>query len=293
MTKRILCVLLSILLCGSYLNYIPAKANETTVGNTTALYTATDDLNRTLDTTTLEDSSKVVGLFYFLWLGADSAEGPYDVSEIIANNSEAASSNEAWIAAGGGKTGERHWWGESLFGYYRSTDEWVIERDVQMLTDAGVDFLALDYSNGNEYQKQLLVLLKTLDKYYQQGYDVPQLTFLTCVNPVSVVPSLIENVYDAYPEYKHLWYEVDEKPLLLLRTKFLGLSVDEGGFTQEQFNTWSEKFTIRNSRWPRDTGETGYGEFPWMDLNDRQEKHTWNDGTSIMSVCMHNQPCRK
>lgn len=284
MTKRILCVLLSILLCGSYLNYIPAKANETTVGNTTALYTATDDLNRTLDTTTLEDSSKVVGLFYFLWLGADSAEGPYDVSEIIANNSEAASSNEAWIAAGGGKTGERHWWGESLFGYYRSTDEWVIERDVQMLTDAGVDFLALDYSNGNEYQDQLLVLLKTLDKYYKQGYDVPQLTFLTFVNPVSVVPSLIENVYDAYPEYEHLWYQVDEKPLLLLRTKFLGLSAAEGGFSSEQFESWSNKFTIRNSRWPRDTDDTGYGEFPWMDFNNQQEKYAWADGTTIMSV---------
>ena len=155
-------------------------ADTSSVNNTTNLYSATDDLERVVEVTGDElipdyDNSKEVGIFYFLWLGASSVDGPYDVSAVLEKNPNAAEEAISWLVAGGGATGTRHWWGESLFGYYRSMDEWVVERDVQMLTDAGIDFLAIDYSNATEYPEQLKVLLKALDKYYQQGFRLPLL----------------------------------------------------------------------------------------------------------------------
>ena len=133
------------------------KADTSAYNNTTYLMAATDDLGRTVDVVKGADSEKQVGIFYFLWLGASSAEGPYDVSKIKEKDPDAAQDSVNWLLAGGGAAGQRHWWGESLFGYFRSTDEWVAERDVMMLTDAGIDFVAMDYSNATEYPAQLLV----------------------------------------------------------------------------------------------------------------------------------------
>ena len=217
------------------------------------------------------DKDRHVGVFYFLWMGVVSAEGPYDVSKIKENDPNAAASNEAWLAAGGGEVGDYHWWGESLFGYYRSSDVWVMERDVQMLTDAGVDFLALDYSNAVDYSDQLILLTQVLDKYYQQGYDVPKITFITKASSGSMVMNLYKRYYQVYPEYSHLWYEMDGKPLMV------GIS-DDAKITEEcrAFFTW------RHPQWPRETYRDDG--FPWMDFTYPQNVYGNETGTTIMSV---------
>ena len=227
--------------------------------------------DRAVSTAVRENKDRQVGMFYFLWMGAVSTEGPYDVSKIVANNPNAASSNEAWLTAGGGEVGDYHWWGESLFGYYRSSDAWVIERDVQMLTDAGVDFLALDYSNAVDYSDQLLILTQVLDKYFRQGYDVPKITFITKASSGSMVMNLYKRYYQAYPQYAHLWYELDGKPLMV------GLS-DDARITEEcrAFFTW------RHPQWPRDSYRDDG--FPWMDFTYPQNTYGKNTGTTIMSV---------
>ena len=162
-----------------------------------------------------QTNEKQVGVFYFLWHGVKSAAGPFDVSKIIEKNPDAPLSENAWLLSGGGAVGMAHWWGESLFGYYRAGDRWVMEKDVQMLTDAQVDFLALDYSNGTAYPDQVLTMLQVLDKYYKQGYDVPQLTFITKADSGMMVMGLYETFYLGYPQYSHLWYQVEGKPLMV------------------------------------------------------------------------------
>lgn len=217
------------------------------------------------------NKDRQVGMFYFLWMGVVSTEGPYDVSKVKENDPNAAESNEAWLAAGGGEVGDYHWWGESLFGYYRSSDAWVIERDVQMLTDAGVDFLALDYSNAVDYSDQLLLLAQILDKYYQQGYDVPQITFITKASTGTMVMNLYKRFYLAYPQYSHLWYQMDGKPLMVGNS-------EDAKITEECRNF----FTWRYCQWPRETiRDDG---FPWMDFTYPQTVYGKQTGTTIMSV---------
>ena len=69
-----------------------------------------------------------------------------DVSKVIAEDPTAATDMDhpAWTGSA--------YWGEPLFGYYMTEDEWVIRRHIEMLGFADVDFLVFDttYSGLNE-----------------------------------------------------------------------------------------------------------------------------------------------
>lgn len=225
------------------------------VNNTTAMYAGVDDLGRTIDAVSGGDESKEVGIFYFPWQGTMGMEQTrvYDVSRIMEKDPHAAENYLAWMKAGGGAAGEIHWWGESLFGYFVGSDEWVIERDIQMLTDAGVDFMAIDASNGIAYEERWPLILKALDKFYQQGYEVPQVTAITQANSGLTIEKLYQQVYKKYPEYSHLWYRKDGKPVMI------GLPNDP-----EMSDECLEFFSFIFAQWPR--VEYHADGLPWMDF---------------------------
>lgn len=241
--------------------------------NPTALLAGVDDLGRRVDAVRRQKPGKTVGIFYFLWVGASSWEGPFDVSKVKENDPDAGRSSEAWRAAGGGEIGQRHWWGESLFGYYRCSDPWVVERDVQMLTDAGVDFLGVDFSNATLYPTELRVLLETLDKFYRQGFNVPRVTFITKAKSGETAMWLYEEFYRKYPEYAHLWYAMDGKPLML---------ADRGSPAVSE--ACRDYFSWRWPQWPKEPyREDG---FPWMDFSEKQVMFGGKTGPTVMSVSL-------
>ncbi|CAF4242731.1 unnamed protein product, partial [Adineta steineri] len=87
-------------------------------------WTATDGLGRSLPKEAkLPRQDRFVGVFYFLWLGLETSDGPFDISKVITANPDAMQqpNNTAW-----GPLYHYHHWGEPYFGYYRSTDQWVI-----------------------------------------------------------------------------------------------------------------------------------------------------------------------
>ena len=61
-------------------------------------------------------------------------------------------------------------------GYFLSQDEWVIRRDMSMLTDAGVDVLVLDVTNGVCYWDEWEVLFSTMMQMRAEGNVTPQLS---------------------------------------------------------------------------------------------------------------------
>lgn len=250
------------------------KADISAINNSTSLLAATDDLGRVVTLQKDYNSSKSVGIFYTLWLGAAGAGEMHDVSQIIAKDPNAAQDAVAWLMAGGGIKGTRHWWGESLFGHYFSIDKWVAERDVQMLTNAGVDFLCIDYSNGNEYEDALMILLEALDKYYKQGFNVPQITFVTKAKGGKITQSLFEKLYMSHPEYGHLWYQLDGKPLIIANEGDLEIS-DEA----------RDYFSFRFPQWPRE--EYHVNGFPWMDFKFPQQIYGTAESKRIISVTVN------
>ncbi len=274
--------------------------------NTTYMYSTIDDLQREVKASETTVNGKEVGVFYHVWHGTfQQGDVPYDTSKIVENLKKAGYlgknspelTDEAWIAAGGGHSpktatdgmgGDSHWWGTPLFGYYRAIDRWVVERDVQMLTDAGVDFIALDYTNPPRYIDQLLILMQSLQKYAQQGYDVPKVTFYTFEKSAIMVEDLYERVYTKHPEFKDLWYQMSGKPLMIGTTTTT--YTDDDGVKQTYNLSAKAKsyFTFRAPRLPSSAAvDTSGSTFPWMaDKGFVQNMYTDANGTkkSVISV---------
>ena len=116
-------------------------------------------------------SNRTLGMFYFLTFDR-GGNGPYDNSVILKNHPEAISDihNPAW-----GPLNEAHYWGEPLFGYYASDDEWVLRKHAQMLVNAGVDVVIFDNSNAVTYDGARRKLCKVWESMRRDGCKTPQI----------------------------------------------------------------------------------------------------------------------
>ncbi|MBW8323966.1 MAG: T9SS type A sorting domain-containing protein [Prolixibacteraceae bacterium] len=183
---------------------------------------ATDALGRRLPTFEEAGSSrkdKLVGLFYWTWhTDANATFSPVlNITQILQQYPEAATNADhpAWQ----GITGGVFWWDEPLFGYYRTTDEWVLRRHAEMLADAGVDVVFFDCSNGNlTWKTSYTKLLEVWSQARKDGVQTPQIAFLLPFGPTDgSMESLTELYNELYqPQlYKDLWFMWNGKPLIM------------------------------------------------------------------------------
>ena len=236
------------------LNLVYAVAAVCCVGSTCAQtpietpnpgtpWPATDALGRTLPLAAEAGGPKTnrfVGIFYFEWLVREmqipkrpNGDGPYDVSKILARDAKAIEkpSSPLW-----GRIGDYHFWGEPLFGYYRSDDPWVIRRHLHLLADAGVDVLILDATNAETYREVYMAICAAAQRIRQNGGRAPQLTFMLNSNAGQTAQKLYRNFYQPglYPD---MWFRWDNKPLLICDPK-------EAAPEVKAF------FTLRRAHWP-------------------------------------------
>ncbi|MGN6504404.1 MAG: hypothetical protein ACTHM6_02460 [Tepidisphaeraceae bacterium] len=175
---------------------------------------ATDDLGRSLpgfDEVGPSRADRWVGLFYWQWHGNERWWHDYNVTAFLADHPyfrnfevhpQAGPDHPTW------------YWAEPLFGYYRSTDEWVIRKHLCMFADAGVDFLFLDYTNGSVYDKELTAILKVARELKSAGVAVPKLTFFFNHEPEWKIHHMYTEWYTK-PEWADMWFRFRGKPLLL------------------------------------------------------------------------------
>ncbi len=161
-----------------------------------------------------DDQRRVVGIFYITWHTQDKIKmkQPYraDVTKILHKDPSARldADHELWY------TNSYHW-GESEMGYFLSQDEYVIRKDMSMLSDAGVDVLVMDVTNAVRYWDEWDVIFNTMLEMRENGNKVPKFCFWAFNGPViTVVQDLYDKVYKQ-EKYKDLWFYWDEKPLLL------------------------------------------------------------------------------
>ena len=219
------------------------------------------------------ETDRDVGLFYFLWLGSH-ASGVYDVSKLEEESPEELFDPTSKVSP----QGAYHFWGEPLYGYYNSEDEWVITRHVELFTMAGIDFLMFDTTNAVIYERVVSKVLQVLDKYQKQGWDVPKIGFLTNSNTKGTVTAIYNTFYtegkdDYYPD---LWYSPNGKPLITSNTMYYDETVPED-------KKLLDFFEIRDIQWP----DSPYYEddaFTWMDWNYKQHNH---NGQMSVSVAQH------
>jgi hypothetical protein len=249
--KLILIFLLVILFPG----LVPAQSSVVV----SDFWSATDGLGR--KTITAEDSGavkngKYAGIFYWTWRTDNMADFPFllNISEILQQNPDAAAkiNHPAWKMM---MNGGVFWWDEPLFGYYRSTDEWVLRKHAQMLADAGIDFVVFDCTDKTlTYKSAYTQLLKVWDQAKKDGVNVPRIAFMLNFNPNKAsLASITELFQDLYSPglYKDLWFMWDGKPLIIAYPEMLEPHTNSAGLkflAEDPFNAFQLKCTGRGSR---------------------------------------------
>jgi hypothetical protein len=277
--------LFSILCCCFSINGSEAStsSNNGTPATTCQSFAGTDDLGRILPLNNSVGNpkpNKKVGLFYFLWQGVDNniSENYWDLSEIVANHPEVLEdhNNKFWGSSNG-----YYYWGKPIYGYYRSDDYWVHLRNIQLLTDAGVDFLVIDATNTLVYPKQANELMKAMDAIRAQGKTPPQIVFYTNTESGATMQKVYDNFYKAGAPYSHpeCWFYLDGKPLIL------GFSKEAAGKDFYPF------FTFRESQWP--TEDKKVNGWPWLEFTRPQRVYQNANGVDEIvnvSVAQHPNP---
>ena len=215
--------ILLILLVLSISAFAQKRANK--VLDTRDLYSdtwvATDAIGRTMPTNdetgdVKNDKRRVVGIFYITWhtQNIHSWKSPYiaDVTKILEQDPEARkdTNHKLWQS-----DAYHYHYAEPEMGYFLSQDEWVIRKDLSMLTDAGVDVLIMDVTNAVRYWDEWEVIFQTMQKVKAEGNEVPKFCFWAFNGPViTVVQELYNRIYKEN-KYSDLWFYWDEKPLML------------------------------------------------------------------------------
>lgn len=136
-------------------------------------------------------------MFYWQWHGPDRRGLDYDVTKFLKTH---ARFQDFQAHPKGGPDDPTWYWREPLFGYYLSTDPWVICKQLVMLADAGVDFLFLDYTNGSISDPELKTFLGVAEDLKSNGVAVPKLTFFLNSEPEWKIEKL-------YTE----WYKLEKR----------------------------------------------------------------------------------
>lgn len=242
----------------------------------------TDDYGREIVTVDGKVNNEVyVGMFFFLTLGQHSNHsGIYDISKITADGTDL---DAFQVNNSTSPVGAAHFWGEPVWGYYNSADEWVIRKQVELLTMAGIDFIVLDTSNAVLYTSVTDVLFRVLKEYQDAGWNVPKVMYYIAHNDGNntVYPQTLKSVYEyfyAKNTYESLWFCPNGKPLItrheLATDDFL--STYDGG-------KYLNFFEFKLRQWPINDYEKEDGA-AWIEFSYPQPLH--NDWISI-SVAQH------
>lgn len=263
----------------------------------------TDAEGRAVKTVTQAKPQRYVGIFYFMWLGA-GWNYIYDISKILEANPGLeydTVKNPLWACSGSqyydasvSPQHAFHYFEEPFYGYYNSSDKWVIRRHLELLSMAGIDFLYLDFTNAgnggvNLYYEATIALLDSILELQQKGYNVPKIVPICCNNTqsISTIKNVVRYVRDNYYradnyKYKSCWFTADPvhnpsgKPLL---------AVYNDGSNAVMNSEEASDFWVRNVVWPSAPGVADKNNgFPWMDFNQPQESY---GGVMNVSVAQH------
>lgn len=197
-----------------------------------------------------KDNSKIVGLFYYLWHGYHGTHGPYDITKILKEDPNAMDNLDSPAWPDCTNVPLLHW-GEPMFGYYLSDDEWVIRRHVQMFIDAQIDVLYFDVTNGFSYRRNYLKLFEILTDLQNQGFNVPKVVFYLAPQTRGCGTGNLEVLWEQLYEpglYSNLWFYWKGKPLIICHSK-RGLPDEVREFFTWRAPTWGAPSTPECWAW--------------------------------------------
>ena len=283
---------------------------------TVSMLAATDDFGRSVVTCGGENKETYVGVFFFTWHGGLAFKEIYDVTEITENG---ANIDRFFEDGSSPANGEAHFWGKPVWDYYSQADPWVIRKQIEMLTMAGVDFLFFDVTNAQRnvngdipdlYQNNTFAVMDIVKEYADMGWDVPKLMFYTndngsslpgAVNPPNEDLEVVRAIYNTFylarggEYYKNIWFAPNGKPMIVMTATSSSLfALGQEG--DEDYDIY-RYFEFKNTIWPNDAEEKAHPEaeldsnsFSWMETYYPREKDRYlrNRGGYVnVSVAQH------
>jgi hypothetical protein len=182
-------------------------------------WAATDELGRTLptykDVGGVKDD-KIVALFYWSWHVSQDSGEPLNIQKIMDEHPEAKNDYNSSVWPSGRYV---NFWNESIYGYYKTNDRWVLRKHAELLADAGVDVIFFDNTNGTfTFKDSYQHIFEVFEEAYNDGVNVPKISFLL---PFGDQPSAETQMRMLYQDifqrgrYQKLWFYFDGKPMVM------------------------------------------------------------------------------
>lgn len=252
------------------------------------------------------DRERFVGLFYWMWISNTNYyyHNIFDCTKLMSTEEGAAAfwnidpSNAAYQQLS--QIGAFHFTNEPLYGYYNSSDAWVITRHMELFILAGIDFIFLDTSNSLIYDEDIrgsqfegvvkapsYTLLDTMLELYEKGWDVPKVVFLTNTRSGERVEEIRRAFYDS-GKYEALWFKPDGvRPMIIATTEQNDGASDTWGDVNKFVPVSAADqlyFDVKETQWPN-KGSKPNG-FPWISNRAPQTYHEESKAISV-SVAQH------
>lgn len=250
-----------------------APDDDISFENTILNISATDALGRFTDRIGGFKDGKYVGIFYFLWIG-EHGSAYRDISKLSLAEQQAKTD-----------VGVHHYWSEPLYGYYHSADPWVFRKHLELLTFAGVDYIAFDATNAYTYTDVLDNLLPVAFDLLEDGIKIPKFMFILNTATAETAQSLYDTYYDptnpSMRKYDELWFRGDDNGANTQGKPWI--SGDAGQFATLPASVRSA-FHFRPVQWPTVANlENG---FPWMSWEKGYTQYN-HSGMMSVSVAQH------
>jgi hypothetical protein len=247
---------------------------------------AIDGLGRRLGSSTEFSAprAKKVGIFYWTW--HENHKGPVlDNEKLLAADPSLAHRPEdpKWGLR------QTHYWSEPLFGYYSTTDKWVLRRHAQLLCAAGVDVVVFDATNGTlTWMDSLNALMNTWGEMRAQGEKTPQFAYMLPFWPGrNQAVSILQLYRDVYKPsiHKELWFHWDGKPIIHAQPELVRKMSKDPKVPADDRRDYAEIakfFTFRPLQPAYAVGPKRRDHWCWLEVYPQHAYGKRSDGTAEM-----------
>ena len=240
-------------------------------------WVAVDDMGRAVadyeEVGDVKTDTREVGLLYWDWFHSTAASKRANIiSEIVnAHPEEKENYNSpVWDTRG------EYYWAEPLLGFYNSYDYWVYRKHAEMISNAGVDSIYFDYSNGGiDFIPCLNILAQAFRDAKASGVDIPRISAMMTLGgkPSDAFRGLTAIYYNCFVEndYSDIWYYYEGKPLLYANATYDNAMKDvEANCTVEKgiLDGIKDFFTYRMQGRRNNYSESATGTNSWMWLEN-------------------------
>ena len=106
----------------------------------------------------------------------------------------------------------KHYWSQPLWGYYYTKDQWAAAKQIELFINAGIDYLAIDATNGYMYSYDTVTFLDVLKYYQDLGWKVPKILLFCGGDGGSGHASSLAAQMEWYEGVPTIFYKVPTNP---------------------------------------------------------------------------------